>query len=484
MSDVTNQVIITPQTKEMPDIEARGKKVIVTFNEALRPNTTYRIFFGGAIADMREGNKLSDFEFVFSTGNSIDSLYAEGKVKNAFSLKPEKDVTVALYDTLETDSVVYKKKPLYLSKSNAEGQYKLTYLPRAPFKAFAFFDKNKNLMYDGGEESIGFRDSLMRVGTDTVANFRMFREESKALFIKKSYSPLYGIAYIIYNKELMNHVVPFSHDQKDKIFASDGRNDTCRIFYYGIYDTLKLMVHHGENVKTDTVNIPVLPQEQFEKLKKGGKILLDVLVEPLVSGKVPFNKQPVVVFNKWMDFTKTDTSKLKISSKADSTISPAVITKEPGTDRIVIGNKLKPSSDYRILIDKGAFTDKLGIVNDSLVLSFSTNTEEDYGRLDLKLVLPSKENFIVQLTTAQEKVMAEQYVESSIASSTEHLLQFKHLLPGEYFVKVIEDKNGNKRWDSGHMMRRKQPEPVYFNAQAVKLLADWDADIEWKIIAE
>jgi hypothetical protein len=484
VSDVANQVIITPQTKTLPDIEARGKKVYVKFNEDLKPNTTYRLFFGSAIADMREGNKLPNFEFVFSTGNSIDSLYTEGKVLNAFNKKPEKDVTVALYDAADVDSVAYKKKPLYYTKSDASGSYRISYLPKSKFKAFAFTDRNKNLTYDGGDEMIGFKDSLIETGRDTVIQFKMCKEESSRRFIKKSYSPLYGIAYIIYNKELLNKAVPFYYEQKDNIFSMETKNDTCKIYYHHVYDSLKIAVYHEEEQKTDTVNISILSLDLFEKQKKAGKILLDMSIEPMVAGKVPFNSKPALVFNKWMDYTKMDTSKIRMRSKTDSTASPQVILKEPGIERIVIENKIHFPGDYKLVMDKGAFTDKSGIQSDSTVVGFNTNAEEDYGRLNLKLLFPSKENFIVQLLTAQEKVVAEQYAETSLAASLEQTLQFKYVLPGEYFVKVIEDKNDNKKWDTGNMILKKQPETIYFNAQAIKLLADWDADIEWKISQE
>ena len=80
-----------------------------------------------------------------------------------------------------------------------------------------------------------------------------------------------------------------------------------------------------------------------------------------------------------------------------------------------------------------------------------------------------------------EDVIAEQYVEMSLTSSAEKLLKFKNLVPGNYFLKIIEDKNQNKKWDTGNILRKKQPEVIYFNAVPIKLLADWDSETEWKI---
>jgi uncharacterized protein (DUF2141 family) len=69
----------------------------------------------------------------------------------------------------------------------------------------------------------------------------------------------------------------------------------------------------------------------------------------------------------------------------------------------------------------------------------------------------------------------------SLTSSAEQTFRFKDLIPGNYFVRVVEDKNGNNKWDTGSVLEKKQPETIYFNAQAIKLLADWDSETEWKV---
>ena len=88
LKDIANQFIITPQTKEMPEIQANGKTLKITFNETLIPNATYKLSFGNAIIDLHEGNAIQNFEYIFSTGNTIDSLKLSGQVLNAYDRKP------------------------------------------------------------------------------------------------------------------------------------------------------------------------------------------------------------------------------------------------------------------------------------------------------------------------------------------------------------------------------------------------------------
>ncbi len=479
VKDVSNQVIITPQTKELPDIQARGKKVVIKFKEELKNNTTYHLFFGNAISDMHEGNLLGNFEYVFSTGTFIDSLVISGKVTNAFNTVPEKVATVALFEEAASDSALFNKTPLYVTKSDANGNYKIAYLPKQKFRAYAFTDKNKNRLYDGGDELTAFKNAIVEAGTDSVVNFKLFSEEPAKRFIKRSFSLYYGLAYVVYNKDVFSKVEALKSEQSSLVHSVPGKNDTCVVFFNSIYDTLQLKVTHGGSNDADTVKIPVASKEVWEKQK--GKMNLDVAVEPIENGKLPYFSKPYLIFTTQTDSTKTDLSKLKIVSPTDTFIDPRVLLTSSGLNKWFLNNKLAQSTDYRVLLNKGAFTDKNGIRNDSVWLGFKTSAPEDYGNLNLKLFFPKKETYIVQLVNITGKTIAEQYTQLSLTSSSEQTFQFKNVWPGQYFVKVIEDVNGDKAWNTGNMMMKKQPETIYFNAQPVKIMPDWDAETEWKI---
>ncbi|HWY34182.1 MAG TPA: Ig-like domain-containing protein, partial [Nitrosopumilaceae archaeon] len=122
LNDVQNQLIITPQLKEFPDVSVKGKNLVIKFNEILLVNSTYCLNFGNSITDLHEGNQLKNYTFVFSTGNSIDTLKLSGKLIDAFTLEPIKDAWVMLYDS-KSDSIVYRDKPMYIGKSGSDGNY-------------------------------------------------------------------------------------------------------------------------------------------------------------------------------------------------------------------------------------------------------------------------------------------------------------------------------------------------------------------------
>lgn len=67
-----------------------NKYILIQWEDTLKANTTYNFNFGNSIADNNEGNVLPYYNFVFSTGSIIDSLYISGNVDDV--LRPRKRI--------------------------------------------------------------------------------------------------------------------------------------------------------------------------------------------------------------------------------------------------------------------------------------------------------------------------------------------------------------------------------------------------------
>src|SRR5690606_26565587 len=121
VKDINKQLIISPPMDKRPIIIPQGsasKYISIKIQDTLQPNTTYSFNFGQSITDNNEGNPYSQYRYVFSTGNYIDSLQIVGKIKDAFEQKTEKFVSVQLYDaTTFSDSTIYKETPLYIANT-------------------------------------------------------------------------------------------------------------------------------------------------------------------------------------------------------------------------------------------------------------------------------------------------------------------------------------------------------------------------------
>jgi hypothetical protein len=54
--------------------------------------------------------------------------------------------------------------------------------------------------------------------------------------------------------------------------------------------------------------------------------------------------------------------------------------------------------------------------------------------------------------------------------------------PGKYYLRYIEDTNGNGKWDTGNYENRRQPEKVYYYPQMLDFpRKNMDLESEWNI---
>lgn len=165
LKGIQQQLLISPPLEKRPEFRLRGRTLQIRFDEELKPETTYNMYFGDAIVDLTEGNPLTDFSFVFSTGPLLDSMSMSGNMRYAFDLKPPEDAFVLLYmvdnDTIELDSLPYLVKPYYVARADKEGNFRFNNLRNQQFKIFGLTDRNSNFIYDMAGEAIAFLDSLV-----------------------------------------------------------------------------------------------------------------------------------------------------------------------------------------------------------------------------------------------------------------------------------------------------------------------------------
>lgn len=477
IKDIVNQLIVSPKLKTEPEIVADGKKIKIKLKkEELLPNTTYRFYFGKAIADMHEGNILQNFDYVFSTGAFIDTLKLKGKVVEEFNAKPISDMIIGLYNTNEglRDSLCYTTVPNYVSRTNENSEFTFENLPYKEFKVIAFTDKNKNYLYDGEIEKIAFRDSNLVLKNDTIIHLKAFQEEASKTFIKKISSPYYGYSTILYNKRSKIELRTLLEiDSKNVYFPLNSlERDTIEVFYKSINDTFQLVSHNLSTKKIDTLSI--IPPKQNSSLKK-----LQLPIFNLNGSKLPLNNSLKLTFLNLMDTAKINSSKIKITSKEDSTINQNSIKHSwISPYELQLQAKLKEGLNYQLKIDSAVFYSENKIYNDSIVLGFKTESRTDFGKLILKLLLNKKQNYILQLINEKEQVVRETYIELSLAGSNAKTIDFINIPPGNYQAKIIFDDNENKKWNTGNYLLNHQPERVIIHSKVIKVVSDWEVEEE------
>lgn len=502
LNDVTNQVIISPPLEEMPEFSLRGRSLVIEFKENFKENTTYTIFLGSAISDITENNILTNFEYVFSTGNTIDSLSIHGKVINAFDNKPEKDILVMLY--LQTyDSIPYKEKPYYITRTGESGEFALNNLGEGKYKIFALRDANSNYIYDLPNEAIAFSDSLIEaeyfkmfqndslVGDSLIKSeiisdtlkpvsyqLSLFEEPDTLQRLARAYSPLEGKLVFIFLKSTINpHIRLLNHDFKTSWYIEDfnSTNDTLT-YWITIFerDTLLLEVSDNGFVLDTTEIIIVKHKEKKEKLKGKGEKLSKKLI--LTSNaRRSFNYYDPLIVTSSYPLTDFDFSELLLIEEED-TLKAKLVFDDQIKRMIRLDYEFKENTTYQLFIPDSAFTDIINRSNDTVLINFRTTSDDDYGILMLKLIVPGTDDqYIIQLLNEKDKVLQQRIV----TASTEII--YKHLKPAKYLIKAILDNNSNGKWDTGNYLNKLQPEKVYFFSAKINIRSKWEIEEEWKL---
>ena len=172
-----------------------------------------------------------------------------------------------------------------------------------------------------------------------------------------------------------------------------------------------------------------------------------------------------------------DTSKIRFYIKVDTNRHRVTYEIKPDPfklRRYLMHVDWKGVSNYELEFYPGAFTDLYGLSNDTIIKRFRTRDPEYYSRILLNIT-GVKGQKIVQVMDNKQQIVR------SAISNSDGLLDFEYMIPGEYTLKLIHDRNANGKWDTGKYLEHLQPEMVEFNPGKVSLRSNFDMEVNWEI---
>ena len=274
LKDLQKQLVISPPLKYKPIISPLGipsKRITIKITDTLKANTTYVFNFGESIEDNNEGNKLSNFKYVFSTGKHIDSLHINGTIKDAFLNKTDDYVSILLYD-LKTfnDSTVFKEKPMYVANTLDSLGWEITNIKKGDYKIIALKETQNNLIYNPKQDKIAFIDSVISIPTKKEIELTLFKNKpgfklSRPIEISKGHL-LFGFEG---NGKKLKAIAP-----KNLTSASffDQKTDSLHFFYKGKdLDSIKINFKNTNfsEEKTIKLRLNVIDSLVFKNTIKG-----------------------------------------------------------------------------------------------------------------------------------------------------------------------------------------------------------------------
>lgn len=465
LQDVQKQLVVSPPFKNAAEISPQGlpsKYIELVIKDTLRENTTYTINFGQSIQDNNEGNPNSFLTYVFSTGDYIDSLSVAGAVKDAYNKKPDEFISVMLYelDSTYTDSTIYKNPPLYITNTgDSLPFFELKNLKAGKYALFAINDVNKNNKFDQRQDKIGFVTDTITIPTDSVYLLKLFKEIPD---FKASVPSLVAKNRIIFGyqgdyKEMQIAPLTELADTVRTTIFKDREKDTLHFWFTPTkLDSILFTVTNERlgSIDTFTVKTRDLPMDTLQ-------------VTASARGK--FNIEDTFSILANTPIAEIDTSKivLKVSDSVPMAYSQVLDTLK---NKIDFDFEALPNQKYSFSLLPGAITDFFGMKNDTLDYNLSTGSLADYGNLRITLGGEVSYPVIMQLINEKGEVKRE------LKATESQIFAFINLEPGKYIVRVIQDENGNGKWDTGSYLEKRQPEKISYLPGTIEIRPNWDQE--------
>lgn len=481
LNDPNNQVFFSPAITGKVTYRLKGKSLVIALEDSLKPNTTYTVNFGSAIKDNTEGNILLNYQYVFSTGSAIDSFRISGKVVNALTGKSKSNYLVMLHSDL-SDSAMLLHRPDYNARTDSSGYFVVDHLKRGTYTLSAVDDQNFNFMFDQTGELVAFTDTPLVI-FDTLSFYKLllFKPAPERQAVLGTFSRQPGrasVALALPSKTISIRPIPDTLTSFTEwntgmdtvsVWVNDVVSDSIafQLSDGGFADTVKVRMK-GAEARQKTITAPRLSISSVSLGKSGAPVRKG---DPLM---LYFNMPMLKMNDARKVFLRDD------SVKKEYEVKPMLLMDSAsGRQRCRIDFRFLETRSYSLIIPDSVFTDLFGNENDSAKIQFHVLAEEDLGNLNLKVSFSDSSKaylYFYEFRTKDGTLISKDKLKAGAKT-----LSFKMLPPGEYSFKIIEDRNGNFKWDTGDYWKHIQPERIFFYSGALTLRANWDVDAAMKI---
>lgn len=543
LENANEKVVVSPPQIEMPEISVAGKKINVTLFDSLKKETTYTIDFADAIVDNNEGNPMGKFTYSFSTGSTIDTLEVSGTLLEAQNLEPIKGMLVGL--TANLNDSAFTTKPFdRVSRTDSRGQFTIKGVAPGSYRIYGLQDADGNFFFNQKSEKIAFDTTLIvpscapDVRPDTVwkdsthidsirmVNFthfypdnvvlKAFTEEFNNLHLLKTErtDPYQFKVFFTGPSDTLPVIKGLNFDEKEAfVLESSLHNDTLTYWIpdtlIAYKDTLSLSLTYLDTDtlyqqvwRTDTLDIVAKKthakmvkeyNDRFEawekeqnKLKKRQKDRYVATKPPLRPEEEPlgcqFQPSGGIAPDQNIKFTfdepvsRYDSTALRFFKKVDSTWVPEpylFIPVEKELRSYMLYAEWEPGECYKFEADTLAFTSILGKVSDPISKEINVTSLDEFCSIFVQLILPDT-GAVVQLIDKNDSPVRS-------IRAVDNKADFYYVRPGEYYLRLFIDRNGDGIWTTGNFAKGIQPEEVFYFPKPIIAKAKWEFEQDWNV---
>ena len=493
-------IFLSPPQKKAPKAKVKGKNVVVTFEEPLAKGITYTLNFTDAIADNNEGNMFPGFNYVFSTGDNIDSMLVTGTVQDCNTLTPVKGATVMLYKD-HSDSAIFKSRPFAACKTDDWGYFCIPYIPDTLYRLYALKDDNNDNIYQPEDgELVGFIDSLirpvMRV-SDTLTEMqkydmkdtlecrarrseyeiRLFKEEStkQKLMNKGRSADRHAYVTFMSKNAWIDSLWIKGYKQEQLISQFNLRQDSLEIWINDrrrTPDTLQLYINYRKTNDSTGVFEPslehyplfiegALPKKTGRAARQNLKHEDTICVYKLTAEPETVEQNGFSIeFAYPIIYENFDSLRFRYINPKQKELKGSFTVEKDSLNlrRYTIRpkEKLLPGYEYFLKVPHRAFRDINGFYSDSTEVKVSLPSDDKLSTIILDMKGVEGKLIVDLLNEKRDKVLRNYIIEKDTQ------LVFPYLKEGKYSVRVTFDYNKNSMVDTGNILEHRQPEKVAF----------------------
>ena len=538
IKDVQKELYTSPAMKKKPSVIRRGKGIVVTMKDTLRPNTTYAINFGASIADNNEGNPLHAMRYVFSTGDEIDSMYMSGYTADSYKADSVSKSFIYFFiaDSIEQpkdwDSTMFKYKPQVIARAEKNGIFIAQNLKPVNYRVYAFEDTNNNMEYEPSIDQIGFLDSTynprympgfniwfdslrMYPSAEPQLYFRMFMDRRFARHTLSGHERLNRHKAMLYfgapNPDIVS--IRFDSIPEDKVIydPQNYNRDTVALWFdlapeelpdtikgeitYFKHDSINELVESTDKLRLAWVKVETKEErkkrEDLEKEREKAEKAGEEWVEPeepnpfklTIPNSGDFHKHRHVDMEFDFPVTKFDSTLITLKMTTEENSEPQDVEFHFVQDSInrrkyQLRTEWQPKAKYELLMPAGVFENIAQESNDTIKCSYTGANPEKFAIVNINVTSTHPHaRYILQLTNGQGKTQRE------IRNVTPGKYVMEFITAGDVMLRVVEDMNGNGKWDTGDMVLMRQPErtEIYKNEDGLEVFTtkeNWEFDIE------
>ncbi len=535
LKDQQKEFYTSPQMKKKPLVTVRGRGIMIQIRDTLLENQTYALNFGSSLRDNNEGNPLHAMRYVFSTGAEVDSMICSGYTADSYKADSVSKSYIWFFaaDSVEHhpdyDSTLFKYKPAAIARAETNGIFIAQNLKPIPYRIYAIEDTNNNQLYEPGVDQVGFieeahnpaelpdfaiwYDSIRQYpSADPQLYFRMFTDKAfKRQVLTESSRPSQHQALLYFGAPNPDvRALKFDSIPADRVIydAQTLGRDTVALWFnvpsgelpdtirgeitYFKHDSINQLVETTEKLKLSWRYVETKEEqkerEKQERAREKAEAAGEEYTEPAkpnpfgyklsLSGEVNPEKGLSIDFD--YPLVRFDSTAVELSlveeGKEPKRVPIHFRRDTANMRRWHIEAPWQENSGYKLYIPKGTFEDVAGQQNDSLGGNYTTLNPEKYATVKLTLKPRLKEaTYIIQLLSGSGSLQQEKGTKGG-------LVEFNYVPAGEIKFRLIEDMNGNGKWDTGNVVERRQPERAeyYISAEGEEIFAtkaNWEIEL-------